>query len=175
MTAIELTGDDETKVEEFAGSLFMACLATMELANVELGVRLGLYEALAGAGPVTARDLASRAGIEGGRVYQVNKSKQTKTMNAYVTGIGPTNRIVMFDHDGRPIYYRNCKPTGLAWIDERPAPILVANDLAQGIAPGKSLVFAVVPYNYGDRIAMPLELYADKTGKKLIGFFGIGL
>ncbi len=42
-------------------------------------------------------DLASRAGIEGGRVYQVNKSKQTKTMNAYVTGIGPTNRIVMWD------------------------------------------------------------------------------
>ncbi len=42
-------------------------------------------------------DLASKAGIEGGRVYQVNKSKQTKTMNAYVNGIGPTNRIVMWD------------------------------------------------------------------------------
>jgi len=42
-------------------------------------------------------DLASRAGIEGSRVYQVNKSKQTKTMNAYVNGIGPTNRIVMWD------------------------------------------------------------------------------
>jgi Zn-dependent protease with chaperone function len=42
-------------------------------------------------------DLASRSGIEGGRVYQVNKSKQTKTMNAYVNGIGPTARIVMWD------------------------------------------------------------------------------
>ena len=41
--------------------------------------------------------LASRAGIEGGRVYQVDKSKQTKTMNAYVNGIGPTKRIVMWD------------------------------------------------------------------------------
>jgi Zn-dependent protease with chaperone function len=41
--------------------------------------------------------LASRAGIEGSRVYEVNKSKQTKTMNAYVNGIGPTNRIVMWD------------------------------------------------------------------------------
>ena len=60
---IELTGDDETKVEEFAGELFAACLATMELANVELGVRLGLYEALAGAGPVTAARLAESAGI----------------------------------------------------------------------------------------------------------------
>ncbi|HVS30713.1 MAG TPA: M48 family metallopeptidase [Thermoanaerobaculia bacterium] len=42
-------------------------------------------------------DMADRAGIEGGRVYQVDKSKQTKTLNAYVTGIGPTKRIVMWD------------------------------------------------------------------------------
>jgi Zn-dependent protease with chaperone function len=41
--------------------------------------------------------LASGAGIEGARVYQVDKSKQTRTMNAYVNGIGPTNRIVMWD------------------------------------------------------------------------------
>ena len=63
MTTIELTAEDEAKVEEFAGNLFMACLATMELANVELGVRLGLYEALAGAGPVTPGELAGAAGI----------------------------------------------------------------------------------------------------------------
>src|SRR2546429_8143507 len=63
MPAIELTAADEAKVEEFAGGLFGACLATMELANVELGVRLGLYEALAGTGPVTAAELAGRAGI----------------------------------------------------------------------------------------------------------------
>lgn len=63
MSAIEFTAADEARVEEFAGSLFGACLATMELANVELGVRLGLYEALAGAGPVTATELAGRAGI----------------------------------------------------------------------------------------------------------------
>jgi STE24 endopeptidase len=40
---------------------------------------------------------ASRAGIEGSRVYQVDKSKQTTTMNAYVTGLGPSKRIVMWD------------------------------------------------------------------------------
>jgi hypothetical protein len=63
MTTIGLTGNDEDKVEAFAGQLFGACLATMELANVELGVRLGLYESLAGAGPLTAAELAERAGI----------------------------------------------------------------------------------------------------------------
>lgn len=42
-------------------------------------------------------DEASRAGIAQSRVYQVDKSKQTKEMNAYVTGIGPSARIVMWD------------------------------------------------------------------------------
>jgi hypothetical protein len=63
MPVIELTEADEATVEDFAGRLFGACLATMELANVELGVRLGLYEAMAGAGLVTPADLAGRAGI----------------------------------------------------------------------------------------------------------------
>ena len=60
MAVIELTETDEARVEEFAGGLFGACLATMELANVELGLRLGLYDALAGAGPTTAGELAGR-------------------------------------------------------------------------------------------------------------------
>ncbi len=63
MGMIELTAADESKVEDFAGSLFLACLATMELANIELGVRLGLYEILAGAGPLTAGELSKSAGI----------------------------------------------------------------------------------------------------------------
>ena len=42
----------------------MACLATMELANVELGLRLGLYEALAGVEPTTPGALAATAGID---------------------------------------------------------------------------------------------------------------
>jgi STE24 endopeptidase len=41
--------------------------------------------------------LADRAGIEGGRVYEVNKSVDTKTVNAYVTGFLSTKRIVLWD------------------------------------------------------------------------------
>jgi Zn-dependent protease with chaperone function len=41
--------------------------------------------------------LAERAGIEGGRVYEVDKSQDTKTLNAYVTGFGATKRIVLWD------------------------------------------------------------------------------
>jgi Zn-dependent protease with chaperone function len=41
--------------------------------------------------------LAERAGICGSQVYQVNKSVDTKAVNAYVTGIGRTKRIVLWD------------------------------------------------------------------------------
>jgi Zn-dependent protease with chaperone function len=41
--------------------------------------------------------LASRAGIEGSRVYQVDKSVDTKTVNAYVTGFMGSKRIVLWD------------------------------------------------------------------------------
>ncbi|HSU16453.1 M48 family metallopeptidase [Longimicrobium sp.] len=40
---------------------------------------------------------AERAGIEGGRVYEVNKSVDTKAVNAYVTGFGGSKRIVLWD------------------------------------------------------------------------------
>jgi STE24 endopeptidase len=41
--------------------------------------------------------LARRAGIEGGRVYEVAKSEDTRRVNAYVTGLGATKRIVLWD------------------------------------------------------------------------------
>jgi STE24 endopeptidase len=41
--------------------------------------------------------LADRAGIEGGRVFEVDKSIDTKAVNAYVNGLGQTKRIVLWD------------------------------------------------------------------------------
>ncbi|MBV9125765.1 MAG: M48 family metallopeptidase [Planctomycetes bacterium] len=41
--------------------------------------------------------LARRAGIESSRVYEVNKSVDTKEMNAYVAGFLGTKRIVLWD------------------------------------------------------------------------------
>jgi Zn-dependent protease with chaperone function len=40
---------------------------------------------------------AARAGITGGRVFEVNKSVDTKALNAYVTGFGGSKRIVLWD------------------------------------------------------------------------------
>jgi Zn-dependent protease with chaperone function len=40
---------------------------------------------------------ASRAGIQGSRVFEVNKSVDTRALNAYVTGFGGSKRIVIWD------------------------------------------------------------------------------
>lgn len=55
-------------------------------------------------GPMQNKDLeakiltlADRAGIEGSRVFEVDKSAKTNTVNAYVTGFGATKRIVLWD------------------------------------------------------------------------------
>jgi STE24 endopeptidase len=42
-------------------------------------------------------DLAARAGIEGSRVFEVEKSADTNALNAYVNGFGQTKRIVLWD------------------------------------------------------------------------------
>jgi 2-polyprenyl-3-methyl-5-hydroxy-6-metoxy-1,4-benzoquinol methylase len=49
-------------VEEFAGHLFGSATASLELASVYIGDRLGLYRALAGGGPQTAGELAEATG-----------------------------------------------------------------------------------------------------------------
>lgn len=41
--------------------------------------------------------LAAAAGIEVGEVYAVDASRRTTAANAYVTGLGPTKRVVLYD------------------------------------------------------------------------------
>ena len=40
---------------------------------------------------------AQKAGVEGARVFEVNKSVDTAKVNAYVTGVGGSKRIVLWD------------------------------------------------------------------------------
>jgi STE24 endopeptidase len=41
--------------------------------------------------------LAESAGVRVGEVYEVDASRRTIAANAYVTGLGPTKRVVLFD------------------------------------------------------------------------------
>ncbi len=54
--------------------------------------------------------LADRSGIDGGRVFEVAKSEDTKALNAYVTGFGATKRIVLWDTSSKA-------------LDRPPAPV----------------------------------------------------
>jgi STE24 endopeptidase len=42
-------------------------------------------------------DLAARAGVDVGEVYRVDASRRTTAANAYVTGLGATKRVVVYD------------------------------------------------------------------------------
>jgi Zn-dependent protease with chaperone function len=42
-------------------------------------------------------DEAKRAGIDGSRIFEVDKSADSKVLNAYVTGVFGTKRIVLYD------------------------------------------------------------------------------
>jgi STE24 endopeptidase len=44
-----------------------------------------------------ALQLADRAGIEVGEVYRVDASRRSTAINAYVGGLGPTKRVVLYD------------------------------------------------------------------------------
>jgi STE24 endopeptidase len=42
-------------------------------------------------------ELAEAAGVSVGEVYSIDASRRTTAANAYVTGLGPTKRVVLFD------------------------------------------------------------------------------
>ena len=80
----------------FASIPVMLCLALVEPIWIEpLFNHFGPMQDTALQTRILA--LAHRAGIEGADVYEVNKSVDTNQLNAYVTGIGGTKRIVLWD------------------------------------------------------------------------------
>ncbi|CAN5398455.1 M48 family metallopeptidase [soil metagenome] len=42
-------------------------------------------------------DLGEKAGVDIGEVYKVDASRRSSTLNAYVNGLGPTKRVVLYD------------------------------------------------------------------------------
>lgn len=77
--------------------------------------------------------IAERAGIAGGRVYEVEKSVDTKMVNAYVTGFGGSKRIVLWD-------------TLLQKLDEREALFVMAHEMGHYVLGhvAKSIAFFTV-------------------------------
>jgi STE24 endopeptidase len=105
--------------------------------------------------PGQARDdvlaLAHRAGVKVGQVYEVDASRRTSAANAYVTGLGRTKRVVLYDtllrrfkrdetrlvvaHELGHVHYRDV-PRGLLYLAiVAPFALFAGQRLTERLAP----------------------------------------
>jgi STE24 endopeptidase len=95
--------------------------------------------------------LAREAGVDVGQVYEVDASRRTTASNAYVTGLGHTKRVVLYDnllkdftrdevrlvvaHELGHVHYRDV-PRGLLYVAlVAPFGLLAAAGLTRRLAP----------------------------------------
>jgi STE24 endopeptidase len=100
-------------------------------------------------------ELARRADVQVGEVYRIDASRRTTAVNAYVGGIGPTKRVVLYDNliDGLPpeqvrqvvaheLGHQKHRDIyrGLLWLAlVAPAGVYLAQRLAEAFGRGEGL------------------------------------
>jgi STE24 endopeptidase len=109
----------------------------------------------------TVLDLARRAGVEVNQVYVMDASRRTTAANAYVTGIGRTKRVVLYDtllekftpgetrlvvaHELGHVHYRDV-PHGLLYLlIVAPFGMFAVARLGERMSPRSAPVAASVP------------------------------
>jgi STE24 endopeptidase len=120
--------------------------------------------------------LAQRSGVDVGEVFQVDASRRTTGANAYVTGLGHSKRVVLYDNlieDFTPAEVRSVVAHELAHVKYRDVPrgllflalvappgMLLVQRIAERLAPGArgadlvpALVVAVAVVSFGGQIA----------------------
>jgi STE24 endopeptidase len=119
--------------------------------------------------------LARRAGVNVGQVYEVDASRRTTAANAYVTGLGSTKRVVLYDtllehfspeevnlvvaHELGHVHYHDV-PRGLLFVALiAPLGMLGVQRLSERLAPGAAGTPAVLP-----AVALSLALVAGAIG-----------
>lgn len=80
--------------------------------------------------------LADKAGIQGSRVFQVDASKQSTKVNAYVTGLFGTKRIVLYDN-----LIRNFTPAEIEFVVGHEMGHYVKHHMWWGLALAIVLIF----------------------------------
>ncbi len=105
-------------------------------------------------------ELAAAAGVAVGEVYAVDASRRTNAANAYVTGLGPTKRVVLFDtlldrygrdevrvvvaHELSHVRHRDVR-RGLAFAALVAAPTALATSQLSALLPGDAGTPAGLP------------------------------
>ncbi|MEJ7717360.1 MAG: M48 family metalloprotease [Thermoleophilaceae bacterium] len=134
-------------------------------------------------------DLARRSGVDVGEVYRVDASRRTTGANAYVGGLGPTKRVVLYDNliegfprdqllsvvahelghqQGRDLY------RGLLWLAlVAPAGALLAQRLAEAMTDGRPRRGSTASASHPGRSSLgtPAGLPALALALALVSFF----
>ena len=95
---------DEQKVEQFLGRVVGDLGATVSCALANIGDRLGLYRAMAGAGPLTPAELAERTGTHARYIREWLDNQAAGGYVAYEPGPGtyrlpPEHAVVLADEE----------------------------------------------------------------------------
>jgi STE24 endopeptidase len=106
----------------------------------------------AGAARTDVLNLAHRAGVQVGQVYEVDASRRTNAVNAYVTGLGAAKRVVIYDtllhrftpaqlrlvlaHELGHVHYDDVRHGLLYLVIVAPFGVLAAFALTRRLAPG---------------------------------------
>jgi STE24 endopeptidase len=141
--------------------------------------------------------LAREAGLDVGQVYVVDASRRTTAVNAYVTGLGHTKRVVLYDnlvqgfsrperrlvvaHELGHVHYRDV-PRGLLWVAiAAPFGMVLIQLLVRRWAPEQgtaaavpALVLALVLVSFGlqvagNQLSRRVEARADSYALRLTG------
>jgi STE24 endopeptidase len=123
-------------------------------------------------------ELARKAGVDVGEVYRVDASRQTTAVNAYVSGLGSTKRVVLYDNllealdrgERRSVIAHELShaenqdvPRGLLWVAlVSPLALLLSSQLASSFSrregrelgapaalPALALALAIVSFGVG--------------------------
>ena len=142
-------------------------------------------------------ELADRAGVDVGEVYRVDASRRTNGANAYVAGLGPTKRVVLYDnlideftaaevrsvvaHELAHVKYDDV-PRGLLFLAlVAPFGMLVVQRILERLAPGArggdvvpALALALAAVAFAGQIAgayvsRAVEARADAFALRLTG------
>lgn len=143
--------------------------------------------------------LAREAGVDVGQVYEVDASRRTTASNAYVTGLGRTKRVVLYDnllkdftrdevrlvvaHELGHVHYRDV-PRGLLYVAlVAPFGLLAAAGLTRRLAPDEprpgpaalpALALSVAVVSLGvttiaNQLSRRIEARADTYSLRLTG------
>ena len=122
------------------------------LAPVVLAPLFNRFDPLPESSPQRAEvlELGRRAGVDIGEVYRVDASRRSTALNAYVGGLGPTKRVVLYDNlidQAEPAELRSVVAHELAHVRHEdilrglafvaivaPLGLLFTRELAEGLA-----------------------------------------